>query len=75
MFGLAVGVCGLAFVGYCVYFDNKRRNDPNFKKKLRERKCALLLEGVLALFFTFFDLELKNVPAETFSSRKLYLFE
>ena len=38
--GLAVGVCGLAFLGYCVYFDNKRRKDPNFKKKLRERKCA-----------------------------------
>ncbi|EEB15569.1 mitochondrial import receptor subunit TOM20, putative [Pediculus humanus corporis] len=38
--GLAVGVCGLAFLGYCVYFDNKRRKDPNFKKKLRERRKA-----------------------------------
>jgi import receptor subunit TOM20 len=34
---IAVGVAGF-FVGYCFYFDQKRRNDPDFKKKLRERK-------------------------------------
>ncbi|KAH8383836.1 hypothetical protein KR009_010858 [Drosophila setifemur] len=28
----------LMFAGYCVYFDNKRRNDPDFKKKLRNRR-------------------------------------
>ncbi|CAK8677468.1 unnamed protein product [Clavelina lepadiformis] len=32
------GICGTAFIGYCVYFDKKRRNDPEFKKKLRERR-------------------------------------
>jgi len=36
---IAVGVAGL-FVGYCLYFDKKRRNDPDFKKKLRERRKA-----------------------------------
>ncbi|NP_001135431.1 mitochondrial import receptor subunit TOM20 homolog [Nasonia vitripennis] len=36
---LAVGVAGI-FVGYCFYFDQKRRNDPDFKKKLRERRKA-----------------------------------
>uniref|UniRef100_F6WEG7 Mitochondrial import receptor subunit TOM20 homolog n=1 Tax=Ciona intestinalis TaxID=7719 RepID=F6WEG7_CIOIN len=30
------GICGTAFLGYCVYFDRKRRNDPDFKKKLLE---------------------------------------
>lgn len=39
--GIAAGVFGL-FVGYCVYFDKKRRNDPNFKQKLREREYTTL---------------------------------
>uniref|UniRef100_A0AAX7V6I3 Translocase of outer mitochondrial membrane 20 n=1 Tax=Astatotilapia calliptera TaxID=8154 RepID=A0AAX7V6I3_ASTCA len=34
---IAAGVCGALFVGYCIYFDRKRRNDPNFKNRLRER--------------------------------------
>ena len=32
------GGLGLAFVGYCVYFDHKRRSDPAFKRKLIESK-------------------------------------
>ncbi|TMS23401.1 Mitochondrial import receptor subunit TOM20-like protein, partial [Larimichthys crocea] len=35
---LAAGVCGALFVGYCIYFDRKRRSDPNFKNRLRERR-------------------------------------
>ena len=34
------GICGTAFIGYCIYFDKKRRSDPDFKKKLRESKCG-----------------------------------
>uniref|UniRef100_A0A8C2SLP6 Mitochondrial import receptor subunit TOM20 homolog n=1 Tax=Capra hircus TaxID=9925 RepID=A0A8C2SLP6_CAPHI len=26
------------FIGYCIYFDRKRRSDPNFKNRLRERR-------------------------------------
>lgn len=37
--GIAVGVAGL-FVGYCLYFDQKRRRAPDFKKKLAERRKA-----------------------------------
>lgn len=37
--GVAIaGGLGIAFLGYCVYFDRKRRNDPDFKKKLIESK-------------------------------------
>ncbi|CAJ1067689.1 Hypothetical predicted protein [Xyrichtys novacula] len=32
------GVCGAVFIAYCVYFDRKRRSDPQFKQKLRERR-------------------------------------
>lgn len=39
--GIAVGIAGI-FVGYCFYFDQKRRSDPDFKKKLRERKSSVL---------------------------------
>jgi import receptor subunit TOM20 len=35
---LAAGVCGSLFVGYCIYFDRKRRSDPMFKAKLKESK-------------------------------------
>lgn len=58
MLGLAFGVCGLALIGYCVYFDNKRRSDPDFKKKLRERECVLPLKGFHPRFFlSLFDLD------------------
>nr|XP_020658152.1 TOMM20-like protein 1 [Pogona vitticeps] len=33
---LAAGTCGLAFLAYCLYFDQKRRGAPNFKRRLRE---------------------------------------
>ncbi|KAL7854487.1 hypothetical protein SRHO_G00166770 [Serrasalmus rhombeus] len=35
---IAAGVGAALFVGYCIYFDRKRRSDPNFKRKLRERR-------------------------------------
>lgn len=38
--GIAAGICGTLFIGYCIYFDRKRRSDPNFKKKIRESKPA-----------------------------------
>lgn len=37
---IAAGVCGGLFVAYCIYFDKKRRSDPAFKDKLRERKFS-----------------------------------
>ncbi|XP_053957039.1 mitochondrial import receptor subunit TOM20 homolog [Anastrepha obliqua] len=36
--GIAAGVAGTLFIGYCIYFDNKRRADPEYKKKVRERR-------------------------------------
>jgi hypothetical protein len=36
MIAAVAGGIGLAFLGYCVYFDRKRRSDPDFKKKLIE---------------------------------------
>ena len=35
---IVAGVCGALFIGYCIYFDRKRRSDPNFKTRLRERR-------------------------------------
>lgn len=35
---IAAGVGAALFVGYCIYFDKKRRSDPNYKNKLRERR-------------------------------------
>lgn len=36
--GIAAGLAGTLFIGYCIYFDKKRRNEPDYKKKVRERK-------------------------------------
>ncbi|KAG8224278.1 hypothetical protein J437_LFUL005084 [Ladona fulva] len=36
--GIAAGLCGSLFLGYCVYFDQKRRSDPNFKRKLKNKR-------------------------------------
>ena len=33
-----VGLLGSLFVGYCVYFDRKRRSDPDYKKKVLASK-------------------------------------
>lgn len=34
----AVGFAGSLFLGYCVYFDKKRRSDPDYKKKVLARR-------------------------------------
>ncbi|CAG0887703.1 unnamed protein product [Cyprideis torosa] len=34
----AVGICSSLFIGYCIYFDHKRRSSPDYKKKLREMR-------------------------------------
>ncbi|CAF4440397.1 unnamed protein product, partial [Adineta steineri] len=33
----AVGL-GVGFVGYCIYFDQKRRNAPEFREKLKAKR-------------------------------------
>ncbi|XKL68193.1 hypothetical protein PGB90_003684 [Kerria lacca] len=40
--GIAAAVCGSMLIGYCIYFDQKRRMDPDFKKKLREKRRTKL---------------------------------
>jgi import receptor subunit TOM20 len=40
---LAGGICA-GFLAYCVYFDRKRRSDPNFKTKLREKRLKEEIE-------------------------------
>uniref|UniRef100_A0A3P8W3P4 Translocase of outer mitochondrial membrane 20 n=1 Tax=Cynoglossus semilaevis TaxID=244447 RepID=A0A3P8W3P4_CYNSE len=35
---VVAGLCGAVFLAYCIYFDRKRRSDPRFKEKLRERR-------------------------------------
>uniref|UniRef100_A0A672PQV3 Translocase of outer mitochondrial membrane 20 n=1 Tax=Sinocyclocheilus grahami TaxID=75366 RepID=A0A672PQV3_SINGR len=48
---IAAGVCGAIFIGYCIYFDRKRRSDPSFKPRLRERESRDLthLTGIFFL--------------------------
>uniref|UniRef100_A0A4X2LF41 Mitochondrial import receptor subunit TOM20 homolog n=1 Tax=Vombatus ursinus TaxID=29139 RepID=A0A4X2LF41_VOMUR len=35
---IAAGMCGVLFISYCIYFDRKRRSDPNFKNRFQERR-------------------------------------
>lgn len=41
---VATGAIGL-FIGYCIYFDKKRRSDPDYKKKIIERRKRKLEEA------------------------------
>jgi import receptor subunit TOM20 len=36
--GIVAGIGAAAFLGYCIYFDRKRRSASDFKAKLRERR-------------------------------------
>jgi hypothetical protein len=36
---VAIGILALLGIGYAVYFDHKRRNDPKFRRRLS--KCAI----------------------------------
>lgn len=44
--GIAAGIGGIIFIGYCIYFDQKRHADPNFRKKLREKRKQKRLSKV-----------------------------
>ncbi len=44
----AVGMVGSLFLGYCVYFDRKRRSDPDYKKKVLA--SITVLEGLVFIF-------------------------
>lgn len=35
---IVAGAIGVACIGYCIYFDKKRRQDPDYKKKIRQRR-------------------------------------
>ncbi|XP_071963667.1 mitochondrial import receptor subunit TOM20 homolog [Antedon mediterranea] len=37
--GLIAGIAGSIFLGYCVYFDRKRRSAPDFRQKLKEKRA------------------------------------
>ncbi|KFO28259.1 Mitochondrial import receptor subunit TOM20 like protein [Fukomys damarensis] len=35
---VSAGVCGAVFIRHCIHSHRKRRSDPNFKNRLRERR-------------------------------------
>ena len=43
--GIVAGIGAAAFIGYCVYFDRKRRSAPDFKSKLREKRRLASKKG------------------------------
>jgi len=43
--GLWAGIGTAAFLGYCIYFDRKRRSHPDFRRKLREKRKASAKAG------------------------------
>ncbi|KAH8290029.1 hypothetical protein KR044_000471 [Drosophila immigrans] len=38
LLALTVGAAGALLLGYCFYYDQKRRSDPDYKQKVRERR-------------------------------------
>lgn len=42
--GIVAGIGAAAFLGYCIYFDHKRRSAPDFKEKLKAKRRRALQE-------------------------------
>jgi len=42
---LGLSAAAASFIGYCVYFDHKRRSHPDFRKKLREKRKQMSKTG------------------------------
>ena len=40
-----LGFLGTAFIGYCIYFDRKRRSDPEYKKRVLKSMLLNLSRG------------------------------
>lgn len=56
------GGLGLAFIGYCFYFDKKRRSDPDFKKKLKEsNKLNYYIENAIIFYLYVYNKQQKDV--------------
>ena len=57
-----VGLIGSLFVGYCVYFDRKRRSDPDYKKKVVASKC-MSCTGPLATLILVNEVSKLSTPS------------
>lgn len=51
---------GVGFVGYCVYFDRKRRSAPEFREKLKASEYNLLIHLKLNSYLLFRTNETKT---------------
>jgi hypothetical protein len=51
---------GVGFVGYCVYFDRKRRSAPEFREKLKASEYNLLIHLKLNSYLLFRTNETKR---------------
>lgn len=49
----AAGLAGSLFLGYCVYYDKKRRCDPDYKKKVLASKLQRLVKSPTSLLSAF----------------------
>ena len=51
--GITVGLGAAAFLGYCIYFDHKRRSAPDFKDKLKVKSVSQELNHFCHLLHDF----------------------
>ena len=50
---ISLAGAALGFVAYCVYFDRKRRSDPDFKRKLKESMSINLFMYLFLVFYSY----------------------
>jgi len=46
--GLVTGFGAAILLGYCMYYDKKRRSEPDFKAKLREKRRMAAKKAALS---------------------------
>lgn len=54
---LTVGAASVLLIGYLIYYDYKRRADPHYKRKLRERRQKMKQQFPMALSSIMDDME------------------
>ena len=62
-----LGLAGSLFVGYCVYFDSKRRSDPDYKKKVLARESKHVK---VCIFWDYSQAQLMGVRANVQGEEK-----
>merc|ERR1712080_559830 len=63
---VVAGIAGVSFIGYCIYFDKKRRSDPKYKQKLKEKRLQAKTEAAKTSKLNLPDMKVQEAVQKFF---------